>query len=155
MKKKFMILGLLVLTVCSLDTRVSSRWRFTHNIVNNSGQDVRIVLYFMFSNESFFRASFGIEQYYHHIKSQAIAFRKAVARSSNKGYSTVINCKGEIKALKKYSDKGFIKTSFNVNNYQTFYSRYGDFIGYLSLIYLLISILNDFLEKRYSKNGCQ
>ncbi len=46
MKKSFIILGLLVLTVCSLDTRVSSRWRFTHNIVNNSGQDVRIVLYF-------------------------------------------------------------------------------------------------------------
>ncbi len=106
---------------------------------------------FMFSNESFFRASFGIEQYYHHIKSQAITFRKAVARSSNKGYSTVINCKGKTKALKKYSDKGFIKTSFNVNNYQTFYSRYGDFIGYLSLIYVLTIILILFRKKIIKK----
>ncbi len=55
-----MILGLLVLTACPLDSRISSRWQFTHNVVNSSGQNVRIILRFGIRENVLIKHTFNI-----------------------------------------------------------------------------------------------
>lgn len=96
---------------------------------------------FMFSNEAFLNNSVGVEQYFNISKLRAIELRKDIARSSNMGYSAIIDSKGAIRRLSNKKNFEIINGVINKNDSLTFYAKHGDYIGVISFIILLLLII--------------
>ncbi|MCF6352385.1 MAG: apolipoprotein N-acyltransferase [Cyclobacteriaceae bacterium] len=92
---------------------------------------------FMFSSEAFLNNSVGVEQYFNISKLRAIELRREIARSSNMGYSAIIDSKGSIKRLSNKENFEIINGVIHANDSLTFYAKYGDYIGVISFIILL------------------
>lgn len=100
------------------------------------------------TNDGWWHDSPGYKQ--HNMLSQirAIENRRSVARSANTGISCIINQKGEIQERLDWDVEGVISSTLNKNNSVTFFMKYGDLIGRVSifmvlglLLYSLVTLL--------------
>lgn len=64
---------------------------------------------------------------------RAIETRRSIARSANTGVSAFINQRGDIQQRTNYWEPVVIRQVVNANDKMTFYAKYGDYIGRLSL----------------------
>ncbi len=82
---------------------------------------------------------------------RAIETRRSIARSANTGISCFINQKGEIIQSTGWWSVEVIQSTLNLNNDQTFYVRYGDYIGRISdflALFLILYTLSGILMKK-------
>jgi apolipoprotein N-acyltransferase len=68
---------------------------------------------------------------------RAIETRKYVVRSGNTGISSVWNSKGQCVKRLGYNKKGILSAKVPLLTEKTFYVRYGDYLGWLSVLALL------------------
>jgi len=71
---------------------------------------------------------------------RAIENRRWVVRSANCGISAIINSNGDNISKLRYNDSGIVISKIPILHKHTFYSKHGDYIGFLSLIITLISV---------------
>ncbi|QTL98133.1 apolipoprotein N-acyltransferase [Iocasia frigidifontis] len=103
------------------------------------------------SNEAWFQSSNLSRQMWTTAVFRAVENRRAVVRSGNKSFGGVISPAG-INIKKVYSgDMSTVKAAVPLNRETTFYQLYGDFIGYISTLILLILFLLKIVLK-YLKN---
>jgi apolipoprotein N-acyltransferase len=114
---------------------------FMRGYMRNGAQAIAIM-----TNDGWWDDSPGHLQHMKFAKLRAIEFRKPVIRSANSGISCFIDTYGNIIKSLPYSQRGALTASLDFNGTITFYSRFGDWIGwlviglgigYLSLIILL------------------
>jgi apolipoprotein N-acyltransferase len=81
---------------------------------------------------------------------RAIETRRSIARSANTGISCFINQKGEVFQATHWWVEDAVKGELNANNELTFYTKYGDYIGRISMFIsgLLVLFL---ISKRFSQ----
>ncbi len=93
------------------------------------------------TNDGWWHDSPGYKQ--HNMLSQirAIENRRSIARSANTGISCIINQKGEIEDRLDWDVEGVISASLNKNNSVTFFMKYGDLLGRVSIFIVLILLL--------------
>ncbi len=97
-------------------------------------------------NESWYKNLQGAKQFLYISSIRAIENRRSIARSSNDGVSAFINQKGDIiSSIEKFSPNASIN-KIRLNNKKTFYTHYGDYLGMISFIILMIVILKTLLE---------
>lgn len=92
--------------------------------------------------------------YYHHFQYScllAIAHRRSVVRSANTGICGFINQRGDVIAATKQLETVAMRQVVQANNQITFYSLYGDYIGYISSYSLLILIFLTSAIRLYKK----
>ena len=97
-------------------------------------------LIFVITNDGWFKDSPGVGQHFSYSRLRAIETRRCVVRSANTGVSGIINGRGDVVEKTKVNSQVVIKSDINLNNTITFYVRYGDYIGWISLM-LSVSIL--------------
>lgn len=97
-------------------------------------------LIFVLTNDGWFKDSPGVWQHFSYSRLRAIETRRYVVRSANTGVSGIINGRGDVVEKTKVNSQAVIRSDINLNNTITFYVRYGDYIGRISLI-LSVSIL--------------
>ena len=72
---------------------------------------------------------------------RAIEHRRAIARSANTGRSGFISARGDVGATLGWAERGILTADVPLHSQQTFYTRYGDWLGRMAEYVLLLSVL--------------
>lgn len=109
-------------------------------------------LIFIITNDGWWENTAGHRQHLQYARIRAIENRRSIARSANTGISAFINQRGDILAKSEWWTDDVMKMKINANACKTFYTRFGDYIGlislYTSLTVILIHIALMLLNKR-------
>ncbi len=85
---------------------------------------------FIITNDAWWSDSPGYKQHLAYASLRAIETRRDVARSANTGISGFINQKGELLQKSGWWVPAALRSQIRFNQEQTFYTRYGEFIGH-------------------------
>ena len=101
------------------------------------------------SNDTWFGSSIGPYQHLDIARVRAIENNKWLIRSTNDGFSAVIDNNGTIVDKLDKGESGVINSSIKLIEKRTFYNIYGHFIPYLSaLLIIFISVIINICLKR-------
>jgi len=115
-----------------------------------SGARILVVI----TNDGWWKDSPGVWQHFGYARLKAIETRRSVVRSANTGISGFITEKGDVVEKSVLNTSCALRNTVSLNDKITFYVRYGDVIGWTSLILsiiLLMYFLNQGLPKQADK----
>ena len=102
-----------------------------------NGAELLVVI----SNDAWWGNTEGHRQLLSYSRLRAIENRRAIARSANTGVSAIIDKKGRIMKKIDYDKKGILIGNVGLENTQTFYTKYGDYIARIALLMFILTIL--------------
>jgi apolipoprotein N-acyltransferase len=105
---------------------------------------------FIITNDGWWGHTDGHIQHLYYGALRAIETRRPVARSANTGISCFVNVLGEIEQAQPYWQESVIKQHLEAGFGETFYVRFGDYIGRL-MLYLSALILFYLTYYRFKK----
>lgn len=109
---------------------------WVNQFVNSGAHFISII-----TNDGWWGDSGGHIQHFAYARLRAIEHRMWVARSANNGISGVISPDGKVQTKTEYwTETSFPFTIYRSQN-STFYSRYGDWLAYLSVFFTGLSIV--------------
>lgn len=113
-------------------------------------------LIFIITNDGWWGNSPGYKQHLLYGRLRSIETRKCIARSANTGISCFIDERGNFSQLTKWWTPAVIKNTITVNQERTFYTKYGDIIGRISLCLLALTIVFVVIDglRQNIKFGC-
>lgn len=88
---------------------------------------------FLLSNDGWWGNTLGHKYLFAFCRLRAIELRRDVARSANTGVSGFITMQGEDLQRLEWDKRGVLTADIRLNRAKTFYAKYGDYIGRLSL----------------------
>jgi len=116
---------------------------FVTGYVKNGANFLAII-----TNDAWWDNTQGHKQHLSYARLRAIETRKSVARSANTGISAFINEKGEVTKTLAYNAKGSLSGEVTINNKETFYVKYGDYIARLSVLFAGMILLYAIARKK-------
>jgi len=114
--------------------------------INNGANFLSII-----TNDAWWGDTEGHKQHLSYARLRAIESRRSVVRSANTGISAFINPKGEIIKSLEYEQRGSIKSDISLNNYKTFYVKYGDYIARIAILIGIIIFAFTFIKHTKSR----
>ena len=96
---------------------------------------------FVVSNDGWWGNTLGHKYLFAFCRLRAIELRRDVARSANTGVSGFITMQGEDVERMEWDNRGVLTSDIRLNSKQTFYAKYGDYIGRLSLYIVMLCLL--------------
>ena len=102
-----------------------------------NGADVIFVL----SNDGWWGNTQGHKYLFKYCRLRAIETRRDIARSANTGVSGFITMQGEDLERLEWEQRGVLTANLRLNSEKTFYVKYGDYIGRLSLYIVALCLL--------------
>lgn len=112
----------------------------TRQLVKNGAKYIAVL-----TNDGWWKDSPGVWQHFGYSRIRAIETRRSIARSANTGISGLINQHGDVIVHTNSNVYSAICSGVRMNSTFTFYVRYGDYLGWISLllsvmvgIYLLV-----------------
>ena len=106
---------------------------YMNDFVKN-GAEVLVII----TNDGWWKNTSGYKQHLHYARLRAIETRRSVARSANTGISAFINQKGTITQQTDWWTEATLTGTVYANNQITFYTRYGDYIYRVGLLFTFI-----------------
>lgn len=116
---------------------------FVTGFVRNGAQLLAVM-----TNDAWWGETPGHRQLLSYTKLRAIETRLPVVRSANTGISAIIDPRGEITQQIPYLERSAISATIYPQNIFTFYVKYGDYIGRLSLLVSGLLLLLAFARKK-------
>ena len=110
---------------------------------------------FVVSNDGWWGNTLGHKYLFAFCRLRAIELRRDVARSANTGVSGFITMQGEDIQRMEWDNRGVLTSDIRLNDKQTFYARFGDYIGRLSLLIAglcLLYFIAYIVKKRFYLN---
>jgi len=106
------------------------------------------------TNDGWWKNTPGYKQHFSFARLRAVETRRYIARSANTGISGVINQRGDIVTRSGWWTEAVIKANIRMSDKITFYARFGDYIGRISMFVsgLLVMYLIAALLRRDKKN---
>ena len=101
------------------------------------GAEVMLVM----SNDGWWGNTPGHRRLFDYCRLRAIETRRAIARSANTGVSGFINARGDIIQSLGWDKRGVLTQSVEVREEITPYVTYGDWVGRMSLLVVLLGVL--------------
>ncbi|MDZ7719639.1 MAG: apolipoprotein N-acyltransferase [Balneolaceae bacterium] len=93
------------------------------------------------TNDGWWGDSNGHIQHFAYARLRAIEQRMWIARSANNGISGIISPDGKVQKETEYwTEDAFTFTIYN-SDHQTIYNRFGDWLGYLSLVSTVVGLI--------------
>jgi apolipoprotein N-acyltransferase len=86
------------------------------------------------TNDGWWKDAPGVWQHFGYSRIRAIETRRSVARSANTGISGIINQRGDVIAQTNIDVSEAIGSKVRMNSAFTFYVRYGNYLGWISLL---------------------
>ena len=96
---------------------------------------------FVVSNDGWWGNTPGHRYLFKFCRLRAIEMRRDIARSANTGVSGFINMLGEDGSRLEWEEQGILTSDIRLNSRKTFYTKYGDYIGRLSLYIAVLCLL--------------
>lgn len=97
---------------------------------------------FIMTNDGWWRDTPGYKQHAMFARIRAIENRRSVARSANTGISMIINQRGDVLDSRGWWVKDALRGDIQANKELSFYTKYGDFLGRISLVISLLILLH-------------
>ncbi|MFI2743761.1 apolipoprotein N-acyltransferase [Zhouia sp. PK063] len=116
---------------------------FVSHYVQNGANFLAII-----TNDGWWGNTQGYKQHMSYAKLRAVETRKSVVRSANTGVSAIINPKGDVVKSLAYNQKGVVVGNISINNTQTFYVRYGDYLARLGVLLSVVIFISAFVKRR-------
>jgi len=116
----------------------------TRQMVQN-GANYIVVL----TNDGWWKDSPGAWQHFGYSRLRAIETRRSIARSANTGISGLINQRGDVIVRTNSNVYSAISSGVRVNSTLTFYVRYGDYLGWISLLLSVMTGISLFVYLRW------
>ena len=114
----------------------------------NKGADVLFII----TNDGWWKDTPGYKQHALYAQLRAIEHRRSIVRSANTGISCFINQRGETSQQTGWWVPAVISGTINANTELTFYSKYGDILGRVSLAFgallLVMAISRGLINKK-------
>ena len=104
--------------------------------VRNGAQVIGVI-----SNDGWWGDTWGYKYLYAYCRLRAIEHRRDIVRSANTGISGFINSRGDSIESLGWDKQGVISATLRLNDHKTIYTRYGDYIGRLSMYIALLCLL--------------
>ena len=98
-------------------------------------------LFGVISNDGWWGDTLGYKYLFAYCRLRAIEHRRDIVRSANTGISGFINSRGDVIEQLGWDERGVISAQVRLNDIKTLYTRYGDYIGRLSLYIALLCLL--------------
>ncbi|NBC67214.1 MAG: apolipoprotein N-acyltransferase, partial [Bacteroidetes bacterium] len=99
------------------------------------------------TNDGWWGDSAGHVQHFAYARLRAIEQRMWIARSANNGISGIISPDGKVQLQTEYwTEDAFTFTIYN-SDHHTFYNKFGDWLGYFSLISFVLGLIGVRLQK--------
>ena len=95
-------------------------------------------LIFVITNDGWWGNTAGHKQHLDYARLRAIETRRDVAQSANTGTSAFINQRGDVYEATAWWVPAAIKATLHANNGETFYVRFGDYIGRASVLFTIV-----------------
>ena len=96
---------------------------------------------FVVSNDGWWGNTLGHKYLFAFCRLRAIELRRDIARSANTGVSGFITMQGEDVERMEWDNRGVLTQDIRLNPEPTFYAKYGDYIGRLSLYIAMLCLL--------------
>ena len=96
---------------------------------------------FVISNDGWWGDTPGYRYLFAYCRLRAIEHRRDIARSANTGISGFITMRGDVVDEMGWDERGVVSQSVRLNDKQSIYTRYGDYLGRLSLYIALLCLL--------------
>ncbi len=100
------------------------------------------------TNDGWWGDSHGHIQHFAYARLRAIEHRMWIARSANNGISGIISPDGKVQLETEYWTEAAFSYRIYTNSNKTFYSRNGEWFGYLMLLLTLIGVTLIFIKKK-------
>ncbi len=100
------------------------------------------------TNDGWWGNTPGYQQHFDYARLRAIEMRRYIARSANTGISGFIDDKGYVMSKSKWWVEDALKATVYIQTQETFYARYGDYIGKIAAVLLALNMLILFRNKR-------
>lgn len=97
---------------------------------------------FIMTNDGWWDLTAGHRQHLRFASLRAIETRRDIARSANTGISGFVNQRGDVRQATRYGEGSAIRDNVQLSDNITFYVRWGDLIGRISLFVTLVLLLN-------------
>ena len=104
--------------------------------VRNGAEIIAVI-----SNDGWWGDTWGYKYLYAFCRLRAIEHRRDIVRSANTGISGFINSRGDSIESLGWDKKGVLTNTLRLNQSKTVYTRYGDYIGRLSIYTALLCLL--------------
>ena len=107
------------------------------------------------TNDGWWSDTPGYRQHIQYARLRAIEHRRSIARCANTGISCFINQRGDLQQVTRWWEPAVIRGSVNLNSDFTFYTRYGDWPGRLSLFVASLLLAFAFFRsklRQYKRN---
>jgi len=98
-------------------------------------------IFVIMTNDGWWDNTPGHKQHLRYAQVRAIEHRRPVARAANTGISAFIDIDGQLVSHLDYGIEGVLKGSVTPHTKLTFYSRWGDLIGRLSLFVIIVLLM--------------
>lgn len=96
------------------------------------------------SNDGWWGDTPGYKRLFAFCRLRAIEHRRAIARSANTGISGYIDERGDDGQRLEWDERGVLTDNITLNRKTTFYTRFGDYIGRISELVMLLCVLGFF-----------
>lgn len=90
------------------------------------------------TNDGWWQNTPGHKQHKDYGRLLALEHRRWVVRSANTGISCIINARGDVLTQLDWNKKGAVKGNVVLNNSLTLFTRFGDYIGRIAVLVLLV-----------------
>ena len=104
------------------------------------------------TNDGWWGDTPGYKQHNSFAALRAIENRRYVIRSGNTGISSIWSPKGDCLMKTKYNEKTALQSKVYFTNRKTFYSQFGDYLGWLSIISLICMLCYGWINNRRISN---
>jgi len=111
-------------------------------------KDAGATMLFVITNDGWWGNTPGHRQHNAYAHLRAIETRRSIARSANTGISSMIDQRGVELSRLGWWKRGGLSATLNANSKLTFYVKYGDYLGRISLFLSVILLLYAFVRKR-------
>ncbi len=101
------------------------------------------------TNDGWWGNTSGHIQHYDFARLRAIENRRSVVRSANNGISGMIHANGDIHSKTEYWTRTSLRLNVPVYSQITFYTRFGDWIGYLGMFFLTL-FMGSVIARRFN-----
>lgn len=139
---------------CSMGTKLapiicyeSVYGQYVTGYVKNGAEFLAVI-----TNDAWWNDTQGHKQHLSFSRLRAIETRRDVARSANTGISAFINQKGDIVSRTNYNERVALRGEVQLNQKQTFYVQFGDYIAYLGIAGLVFFIVFTPIYTRKNKS---
>ncbi len=98
------------------------------------------------TNDGWWGNTPGYRQHLRYASLRAIETRRSVVRSANTGISALINQRGEVISQLGWWQRGYLRGELKVNDKITLFVKYGDYIGRIAYVSMLLFVSLAFLS---------